>query len=97
MLVIRYTNIIKPGLMDELLAAYAHLVKAVDYPHAVRAYVSVFGPLDVLNIESEWDSLEEYERFRATLAKVPESDAFYAKLKEAREAGGSREIWNLVE
>jgi hypothetical protein len=97
MVVIRYTNIIKPGHMDELVAVLRASVEAVNWPHAVRAYVPIYGSINVLNVELEFESLEEYESFRATLTNVPELAAFYEKLEEVMEVGGSREVWNLVE
>ena len=98
MLVIRITNIIKPGHMDELVAVYKAAVEALGRARAVRTYVSMFGPLDTLNVEVEYESIEEWKSAQEDLksSTVPEWIAFTEKLEEVRLAGGSCEVWKLV-
>jgi hypothetical protein len=98
MIVNRRTFIVKPGQMDQLLA----LVNAAkeQFPglaQAWRTYAPEIGPFDVVAIEWEYESLEEYERDWAEWGATPESAAFMEKWYQLTESGGSNEIWRLVE
>jgi hypothetical protein len=98
MIVNRRTFIVKPGKMDQLLA----LVNAAKEQfgtsaQAWRTYAPEIGPFDVVTIEWEYESLEEYERDWAEWGATPGSAAFMEKWNELTESGGSNEIWRLVE
>ena len=98
MLVVRITNIIKREHKDELVAAVRARVEAGKYPHAVRIYEPMFGPIDVLNLELEFESLDEFQNFQAKAdpSNDPEIAAFFEKVVEARLPGGSQEVWKLL-
>jgi hypothetical protein len=98
MIVNRRTFIVKTGHMDQLLA----LVKAAKEQfstsaHAWRTYAPQIGPFDVVAIEWEYESLEEYEKDWAEWGATPESAAFMDKWNQLTESGGSNEIWRLAE
>jgi len=62
-----------------------------------RLYTSDIGPFDVVAIEIEFESLEEYEKGWAEWRARPEVAAFMEKWYDLTESGGNNEIWTLVE
>lgn len=98
MIVNRRTFNVKQGHMDELLA----LLKAAKEQfstsaHAWRNYAPEIGRFDVLAMEFEYESLQQYEEDWAEWGTTPESAAFLEKWYQLTESGGSNEIWRLVE
>jgi hypothetical protein len=97
MIVNRQTMIVKPGCSDEAEALAVAETKRVSFPHARRLYSSNLSPFDRLVFEAEFENLAEHEKFWAEWRASPETAAFLKKFNDLLEAGGTNEIWTLVE
>jgi hypothetical protein len=98
MIVNRRTFIVKVGHMDQLLALMKEAKEQfTTVEHAWRNYAPEIGPNDVMAMEWEYESLEEYEKDWAEWGATPEAAAFMEKWNQMTESGGSNEIWRLVE
>ena len=97
MIVNRQTMIVKPGRLDEAEALAVAETKRVSFPHSRRLYSSNISPYDRLVFEAEFENLAEYEKFWAEWRASPETAAFQEKFNDLLEAGGTNEIWTLVD
>lgn len=97
MIVNRRTFIVKAGCWDEAEALVVADTKSESFPHPRRIYSSDIGPHDRLVYEAEFENLAEYEKYWAEWFASHESVAFVKKFNDLLEAGGTNEIWTLVE
>jgi hypothetical protein len=98
MLVDHRTVMVKRGKMDEVLAflktEQARVRQAYNYTGATRnCYV---GPFDQLVVESEWNSVAEWDAFWSDWPVSPEGTAFLENWVSLIESGKS-ELWTLVD
>lgn len=97
MIVNRRTFVVKSGCWDEAEALAVAETNRVSFPHLRRLYSSNISPFDRLVFEAEFENLAEYEKFWAEWFAAPESAVFLKKWDDLLEAGGTNEIWTLVE
>jgi hypothetical protein len=98
MIVNRRTFIVKRGHMDQFLVLTREATQQTSSSaHAFRLYTPEIGILDVVALEWEYESLEEYERDWAEWEATPESAAIQERLYDLTETGGTNEIWCLEE
>ena len=97
MLVYRATAVVKKGRLDEAVALDKAEWERMSPPHGFRMYVPVIGPRDVFAIEVEFESLSEYERFRAEKLATAEHAVFAERICGLLETGGCTEIWRLAQ
>lgn len=83
--------------MQKALELLKAEVKRTNYPIPMRLYGPLIGGFDILALESEYESLEAYEKDMAEYFTSPEAAAFQEKLYELTEVGGAEEFWVLVE
>ena len=76
MLVNRRTWVVKRGRMQEALELFKAEGKRIDSPQVRRLYAPVIGGFDLLALESEYESLEAYEKWSAGYSASPEAAAF---------------------
>ena len=93
----RRTWVVKRGHMQEALELFKAEGKRIDSPIPMRLYAPNIGSFDLLALESEYESLEAYEKNMAEYFASPEGTAFQEKLYELTEVGGADEFWVLVE
>ena len=88
---------VRQGCMEEAIALIKGAIEANKrYKHGNRIYAPEIGPFDVLVVEWEFESLEDYQRSWAEWAAGPDAPAFAEKWDKVFERGGSGEIWNLA-
>jgi hypothetical protein len=97
MLVNRRTWIVKRGRMQETLELFKAEGRRINSPIPTRLYAPNIGSFDLLAMESEYESLEVFEKFWAEYYNTPEAAVFQEKLYELTEVGGGDEFWILVE
>jgi hypothetical protein len=66
-------------------------------PITFRIYRPKVASYDMVVWESEFENLAECDRLLSEFFALPEFPPLMARWNEARQAGGTREIWNLVE
>ena len=93
----RQTMIVKQGCWDEAVALVVAETKRVSFPHPRRIFTANIGRYDRLVFEAEFENLAEYEKFWAEWRASPEGAAFLKEWNDLLEAGGTNEIWTLVE
>ena len=97
-LVNRQTYNVKIGHADEVVAALKEATEQFSsYKHALRIYTPETGSFDVVAVEWEYESLEEYDRLWTEWRATPEAAAFNEKWSDLIERGGTNEIWHLAE
>jgi len=99
MYVNRRTFVLKPqyGIDEvrELIRLTLPATRAV-YAGPLRQYWSQFGPWNLYAIESEFETLADYERLvPEVFARFPPE--YWEKFAEVTDQGGSNEVWTLVE
>jgi hypothetical protein len=98
MIVNRRTFVVKGGRTDDakVLTQESLRAKPIGMTRPLRWYVIEFGPWDHLALETEFETLAEYERLTAEwLANL--SPEFWKRWNEVMTIGGSNELWTLVE
>jgi hypothetical protein len=84
--------------MDQFLALVKEArEQASSSARAFRAYAPDIGSFDVVALEWEYESLEDYERDWAEWDTTPESAAVQERVYDLTEIGGTNELWRLVE
>lgn len=97
MLANRRTFLVARGCMEEAVAMAVTEIQRIGSPRASRLYVPEIGPFSTLVFETEFESLEEYEKFWADWFASPEGIAFNEKWNSLIESGGTNEIWEMVD
>jgi hypothetical protein len=94
MLVVRQTFNVKLGHKDEMAAAIKESTEQFSsYKHDFRIYTPQTGSLDVVAVEWEYESLEEYNRLWTEWRALPEAAAFLERMYDLGEVGNTREFW----
>ena len=101
MIVEKNTVVVKQGGMDEAVTEVKSLLEAGGFPHAFRIYVPHTGPQGVIVVETEYESLAEFEKYWKDFFASPEADAWrkerhplHYKHSHFR---SKTEFWRLVE
>jgi hypothetical protein len=94
MLVVRQTFNVKLGHKHEVVAALKESTEQFSsYKHAFRIYTPKTGCLDVVAVEWEYESLEEYNKLWAEWRTLPEAAAFLKQMYGLGKVGNTREFW----
>jgi hypothetical protein len=96
----RRVFIAKKGHIDEavaLLREMAELFSKTFPGTTYRIYASHIAPFDSVAFESEYESLADYEKGVTEFFALPEAIALLERWNEVTEAGGTHEIWSLIE
>ena len=96
MIVNRRTFFVKKGKMDELVALLVDTRRKMKQPSNARISYPVFGPFDVVVLETEHKDMQDYENASADMGKEVDMAAFMTKFDELTVPGGSSEIWTLA-
>lgn len=94
MIVNRRAFNVKKGCMEELVALLVAERERLDSDY--RIYAPGISPFDVVVLELEFESLEEYETAWAEWSASPESDEFMEKFNGLTLPGGTNEVWTLA-
>ena len=89
----RWIWIAKPGRMDELLAHLREGREQLPAPHGHRILTCKFGALNRVEVETEWESWDEYSRTWEEWAAKPEFGAYMGKFAELIESDETHEWW----
>ena len=96
MVVERYVVNVKPGCQQELAALARE--EGDRYPAVrIRVYTPVFGPLDTVATEWEFENVAAREAFWEGWWAQPETQAYMEKWNELVAGGGTDELWALEE
>ena len=96
MIVQRMTYVVKRGCMPEIVAMLKALRESLDSDHHIRRiYTPNIAPIDILAVEWEYESLEDYEKAWADWLDNPRRAEFMEKWWELTESGGTNELWDL--
>ncbi|MFC2077613.1 NIPSNAP family protein [Candidatus Bipolaricaulota bacterium] len=99
MLINRRTFNVKRGHTDEVVALLkAEAERSIRYTHAFRIYTPETGSSEIVAVELEYESLEEYGRLWAEWSATPEAGEFSGeKWYNLTEGGYTNELWWLAE
>ena len=98
MLINRRTSNVKRGHADEVVALLKAGTELSGNTRAFRIYIPETGSFDIVAVEWEYESLEEYGRLWAEWNATPEAAAFMEeKWCDLTEGGYTNEIWWLAE
>ncbi len=98
MLINRRTFNVKRGHTDEVVALLKAAVEQSGNTRAFRIYTPETGSFEIVAVELEYESLEEYGRLWAEWSATPEAAVFLGeKWYDLTEGGYTNEIWWLAE
>lgn len=69
--------------------------KHLDWSLPYRVLTSHFGEFGMVQLEIEFETLAEYEKFWASFNAAPERDGIMAQWLETIEPGGTNELWEV--
>ena len=96
MLVERNTFQAKPGLRDELIEWVKELIQWEDL--TARVLTDEFGDYDTVILESEWDSMEDRQKWQESRDHSrPGFLEFVGKLQDLRESGADHKLLRVHE
>ena len=101
MIVNRRTFNVKPGCMEEVIELIVENIRQREKSRPAnvgqrRLLTAVFGPFDVLVMETENENMEQYQQYCADILKDPSMEAYFARWSQLIVGGGSNEIWEVV-
>ena len=96
MIVQRWMFNVKQGRMEEAVAVILVEIEK-SCPPNTRVFTSHIGHRDVLDVDFEFESLAELEKFWAEWQARPETPAFGGKWDDLTERGATNETWHLEE
>ena len=97
MIVEKHTVVVKWEDRDEAVAEVKSLLEAGGFPHAYRIYVPHTGPQGVIVMETEYESLEEFEKYWKDFFASPEADAWSKEHRSLHYESSKTEFWKLAE
>ena len=95
MIVNRYKVTIKQGHMQEVVELVKEMRKQGGYD--CRLYQSHLGTRDQIACEFEFEDYAAYDTFWTEWYAIPDTPAFLEKWNEMTKAGGTNELWWLIE
>ena len=95
MIVNRYTITVKQGRMGEAVELIKEMRKQGGY-HG-RLYQSHLGTRDQIAYEFEFEDYAAYDKFFTEWYAQPDTPAFLEKWNDMTKAGGTNELWWLIE
>ena len=97
MLINRRTFVTKHGRSQDATEFLKNGANHLDWVPPLRVSTSHFGSLRKVQLELEFESLADYEKFWTAFEEAPESQAVLEKWWECIEAGGTtNEIWKIA-
>jgi heme-degrading monooxygenase HmoA len=100
MIVVHRTVPTKKGRLHDVAALLLEAKQEGPAPrgfHDLRVYRPVIGPYEVITFDLEFETLEDYQRWRVESTRSPEMATFMERWNEVTERGGGEEVWELVE
>lgn len=97
MFVNRLTYNTKLGKVEKAAELQKESLAMNPAPHGSRLYTIVFGPFSKLVLELEFENSAEMEDYWERFWSLPENPEFIERWYETVDAGGSNEIWQLVD
>jgi hypothetical protein len=95
MLINRRTFSTRLGRWQDAVAVLKSGASHLDWVPPARVLTSHFGTFDRVELELEFESLAEYEKFWAAFDAAPETATVMAQWIETIEPGGTNEIWEI--
>jgi hypothetical protein len=95
MIVNRYTITVKQGRMGEAVELLKEMRKQGGFN--VRLYQSHLGIRDQIAYEFEFEDYAAYDKFFTEWYALPDTPAFLEKWNDMTIAGGTNELWWLIE
>ena len=95
MIVNRVSVTVKQGRMEELVELLKEGRKQGGYN--ARLYQSHLGNRDQIAYEFEFEDYAAYDKFWTEWYALPDTPAFLEKWNEITKAGGTNELWWLIE
>ena len=68
----------------------------LDWVPTFRILTSHFGTFGLVQLEMEFESLADYERFWTAFGAAPETEGVMARWIDVVEQGGTNEIWEVA-
>ena len=96
MIVNRLTITVKQGRMQEFVELLKERRKQGEYNN-VRLYQSHLGTRDQIAYEIEFEDYAAYDKFFTEWYALPDTPAFLEKWNVMTKAGGTNELWWLIE
>ena len=97
MIVLRITNMTKPGSQEEAAENTQDFWKWLDLPITHRIYLPITGQRNSVIQEIEFEDFAQQEEFWADVGSRPEWAQWYEKLLTLVDTGSTRELLTLVE
>jgi hypothetical protein len=94
MIVNRRTFVPKRGHLGEAVALLKEAGETNKHVVTARMYVPEIAPFDVIAVEVEFESWDQYHTYWAQWSP---GDGFWEKWYAITENGGSNEVWQLIE
>lgn len=94
----RRTFLIKPGQMEEIIQTLKDVMAQVNLQHAptgIRVLTAIYGPFDVLVLESDHPNVAAYEASTNELFSNPLMGKFMETWFTVVVPGGTNEIWEV--
>ena len=95
MLVNRRTFITKQGTAEQAIGQLKTEATTMNWPHALRFYISSIGEFSRIAFEAEFGTLAQYEEFWNEWESRSTTANFFEQWRELTEPGGSNEIWTI--
>jgi len=95
MIVNRLRVTVKQGRMQELVELLKEMRKQAGLN--VRLYQSHLGTRDQIAYEFEFEDYAAYDKFFTEWYALPDTPAFLEKWNDMTKAGGTNELWWLIE
>jgi uncharacterized protein YpbB len=95
MIVNRYKVTVKQGRMQELVELLKKMREQGGY--SGRLYQSHLGTRDQIAYEYEFEDYAAYDKFWTEWYALPDTPAFLEKWNDMTIAGGTNELWWLIE
>ena len=98
MIVNRRTFNVKPGCLEEIVQLIRDVGAEIGQKPAyspIRVLTAVFGPFDVLVLETTHENMEQYQQYWIELGGEPAMVKFFEKWYTLIAGGGTNEIWDI--
>ena len=95
MLVNRRTFVVKRGCLLEVVALVQEMLEKYPVPgeRKYRFYHPCIAPFDILTMEMEFESLDDYEKHWDDWNAGPQAKEWVEKSQPLLQGGGTNEIW----
>jgi len=91
----RRTFSTKLGHWQDAVAILKNGASHLDWVPPSRVLIPHFGTFGLVQLELEFETLADYEKFWASFDAAPERDGIMARWLETIEQGGTNELWEV--